>query len=126
MANYPNNTPTKRYDPSWGNPIICYLDPDTVGKPGYQMMGLPSMRVDDPGARTDFRYVGASDSTLYRHFTLPEGASVQGMLEPQLGQRRYRVSVQFNDVTWPAYNPQVLDETGNGASGVSKTQGGDY
>lgn len=115
MANYPDSTPSRPYNSQWGKPVICYLNPAMIGKPGYQMAGPP----EEGG--TYYRYPGVASSLHWRHFTLPEGVTLNSMLEPQLGNRRFRVTIPWNDVTWPAYY-----NTAGGSAIEGDTMGGDY
>lgn len=125
MADYPGSKPAVFYNPNWGNPVILYLDPDEVGKPGYQMFGEPISISGSTGTVTNLRYLLATDVTKMRHLTLQEGVSTNSITENQLGARRFRVSIPWYDVT----NPGVYARVRSAASDYALENdgyGGDY
>ena len=107
MADYPGSKPAVPYNPSWGNPVILYLDPDEVGKPGYQMFGSPAYISGSTGAVSNPRYLLSTDVTKLRHLTLQEAVSMNSITEDQLGARRFRVNIPWYDVTNPGVYTRV-------------------
>ena len=113
MADYPVSKPAAVYNPNWGNPVILYLDPEEVGKPGYQMFGPATRIAGSTGLVTDHRYHLATVVTKMRHLTLQESVSLNNITEEQLGARRLRVSIPWYDVTNPGVYDHLVEAAGD-------------